>query len=127
MRRDQIGPEQMLRGGQVICGRNSTRLQLNLAMKRAAGFPGTYPTGDGEKIICLKNRNDLGLVNGMFVDLDDVQDLDELSFTATVTTEDGQRVGGTGNGRQASFRIYKGHFDEHIAPDPERERRDHWA
>ena len=127
MRRDQVGPEQMLLGDQVICGRNATRIQLNLAMKRAAGFPETYPTGNGEKLICLKNRNDLGLVNGMFVDLDDVQDLDELSFTATVTTEDGQRVGGTGNGRQASFRIYKGHFDEHIAPDPERERRDHWA
>ena len=38
------GPEQMLRGGQVICGRNATRVQLNLAMKRAAGFPGVYPT-----------------------------------------------------------------------------------
>ena len=40
MRRDQVGPEQMLRGGQVICGRNATRVHLNLAMKQAAGFPG---------------------------------------------------------------------------------------
>ncbi len=126
MRRDQIGPEQMLRGGQVICGRNSTRLQLNLAMKRAAGFPGTYPTGRGEKIICLKNRNDLGLVNGMFVDLADIQDEDDISFTATVVTEDGQRIGAGGD-KAERFRIYKGHFDEHVAPDPERDRRDHWA
>jgi hypothetical protein len=22
--------------------------------------------------------------------------------------------------------LYKGHFDDHVAPDPERERRDHW-
>jgi exodeoxyribonuclease-5 len=139
MRRDQVGPEQMLRGGQVICGRNATRLQLNLAMKRAAGFPGTYPTGRGEKIICLKNRNDLGLVNGMFVDLADIRDEDEISFTATVTTEDGERIGAggfaakLGNGAECAgdrperFRIYKGHFDEHVAPDPERDRRDHWA
>ncbi|MBF0325508.1 MAG: AAA family ATPase [Alphaproteobacteria bacterium] len=126
MRRDQIGPEQMLRGGQVICGRNSTRLQLNLAMKRAAGFPGTYPTGRGEKIICLKNRNDLGLVNGMFVDLADIQDEDDISFTATVVTEDGQRIG-AGCDKAERFRIYKGHFDEHVTPDPERDRRDHWA
>jgi exodeoxyribonuclease-5 len=139
MRRDQVGPEQMLRGGQVICGRNSTRLQLNLAMKRAAGFPGTYPTGKGEKIICLKNRNDIGLVNGMFVDLADIQDEDNISFTATVVTEDGNALGlagrpaqnnkgiGASGDKPERFRIYKGHFDEHVAPDPERDRRDHWA
>jgi exodeoxyribonuclease-5 len=125
MRRTDVGPEQMLKGGQVICGKNATRLQLNLAMKRAAGFGGIYPEGNGEKIICLKNRNDLGLVNGMFLDLGGIEDEDELSFTATITTEDGQKIGGE-NGKRERFRIYKGHFDEHVAPDPERERRDHW-
>ena len=40
-----VTPEQMLRGGQVICGRNATRVQLNNAMKRAAGFDTVYPTG----------------------------------------------------------------------------------
>ncbi|MFZ5790315.1 MAG: ATP-dependent DNA helicase [Pseudomonadota bacterium] len=125
MRRLDVAPEQMLRGGQVICGRNATRLQLNLAMKRASGFDGVYPTGQGEKIICLKNRNDLGLVNGMFLDLTEVKDEDEISFTAVVTTEDGQKIGGTNGGRER-FRIYKGYFDDHVTPDPERERRDHW-
>ncbi|MGE3404989.1 MAG: ATP-dependent RecD-like DNA helicase [Vicinamibacterales bacterium] len=126
MRRGDVGPAQMLQGGQVICGRNATRLQLNLAMKRAAGFEGFYPTGQGEKIICLKNRNDLGLVNGMFLELAEVRDEDEISFSAMVTTEDGDEVGAGRNGRPQRFRIYKGHFDEHVAPDPERERRDHW-
>ncbi len=122
MRRQDVAPEQMLRGGQVICGKNATRIQLNLAMKGAAGFNGFYPDGQGEKLICLKNRNDLGLVNGMFLDLENIEDADELSFTAAVKTEDGQRIGG----ESERFRIYKGHFDEHVAPDPERERRDHW-
>jgi exodeoxyribonuclease-5 len=125
MRRLDVAPEQMLRGGQVICGRNATRLQLNLGMKRASGFDGVYPTGQGEKIICLKNRNDLGLVNGMFLDLTEVKDEDDISFTAVVTTEDGQKIGGT-NGARERFRIYKGYFDDHVTPDPERERRDHW-
>jgi exodeoxyribonuclease-5 len=58
----------------------------------------------------------------MFLDLADIEDTDELSFTAAVRTEDGQRIGG----ERERFRIYKGHFDEHVAPDPERERRDHW-
>jgi exodeoxyribonuclease-5 len=51
-----VTPEQCLRGGQVICGLNATRLQLNNAMRRAAGFGDSWlPTGRGEKIICLKN------------------------------------------------------------------------
>ena len=117
MRRTDIAPEQMLRGGQVICGRNATRIHLNGAMKQAAGFTNTHPQGSGEKIICLKNRHDLGLVNGMFVSLADVRNEGPLDFSATVTTEDGVAIGG----RQ---RFYKGHYDDHVTPDPDRFRRD---
>jgi exodeoxyribonuclease-5 len=128
MRRDQVGPEQMLRGGQVICGRNATRVQLNLAMKHAAGFDTVYPTGetrngDREKIICLKNRNDIGIVNGMFLELADIRDETANCFSAVVRSEDGETVGSEG---ERHF-IYKGHFDDHVQPDPERERRDHWT
>ncbi len=130
MRRTDVAPKQMLRGGQVICGRNATRVQLNLAMKRAAGFEGVYPTGEArngsrEKIICLKNRNDLGIVNGMFLELGDVRDENETCFSATVRTEDGALVGGTED-KPERHHIYKGHFDDHVHVDPERGRRDHW-
>ena len=108
MRRTDVPPEQMLNGGQVICGRNATRRVLNTAMKAAAGFPHAYPEGRGEKIICLKNRHDLGLVNGMFLELSDVRDEDEHSFSAVVRTEDGAAV----PGRQ---RFYKGEFDDHVS------------
>jgi exodeoxyribonuclease V len=117
MRRSDIGPHQFLKGGQVICGRNATRLFLNTAMKQAAGFPDAYPRGRGEKIICLKNRHDLGLVNGMFLDLSDIRDESPLAFSASVRTEDGASV----PGRQW---FYKGHFDDHVAYDAERLRRD---
>lgn len=117
MRRSDIGPHQFLKGGQVICGRNATRLFLNSAMKQAAGFPDAYPRGLGEKIICLKNRHDLGLVNGMFLDLSDIRDESPLAFSASVRTEDGASV----PGRQW---FYKGYFDDHVAYDAERLRRD---
>ena len=126
MRRTDVTARQMLRGGQVICGRNATRVQLNLAMKQAAGFDGAYPIGQGEKIICLKNRNDLGIVNGMFLDLTDVRDEDDRAFSAAVTTEDGDPVGGRTGGKAERLPIYKGHFDDHVAPDDDRARRDHW-
>ena len=117
MRRSDVAPDQLVRGGQVICGRNATRIHLNGAMKQAAGFTNTHPHGSGEKIICLKNRHDLGLVNGMFVSLADVRNEGPLDFSATVTTEDGVAIGG----RQ---RFYKGHYDDHVTPDPDRFRRD---
>lgn len=127
MRREQVAPDQVLRGGQVICGKNATRLQLNLAMKQAAGFTGVYPIGNGEKIICLKNRNDIGVINGMFLTLTDIADEDELSFTARIATEDDRRIGaGTEQEDEPErFKIYKGHFDDHVRFDPDREQRDY--
>jgi exodeoxyribonuclease-5 len=126
MRRSDVGPQQLLKADQVICGRNATRIQLNVAMKRAAGFDTTFPAGDGEKLICLKNRNDVGLVNGMFVTLDDIKDDgDEIAFTASITSEDGKRIGGGANGKCERFRIWRGPFLDHVNPDPDRERREY--
>ena len=109
--------QQMLNGGQVICGLNATRLRLNCGMKKAAGFEEAYPTGSGEKIICLKNRHDLGIVNGMFLELSDIRDEDKYRFTAEAKTEDGQQIPGRP-------RFYKGHFDDHVLYDDKRLTRD---
>ena len=117
MPRRAVTAQQMLNGGQVICGRNATRLALNAGMKQAAGFQTVYPAGAGEKIICLKNRHDLGLINGMFVTLNEICDDSSLSFSARVTTEDGVAIAG-------HQRFYKGHFDDHVTFDPDRSRRD---
>ena len=119
MSRHEVGPAQMLRGGQVICGTNATRRWLNTAMKRAAGFEADYPSGTGEKIICLKNRHDLGLINGMFLTLSDVrQDPgDDFAFSAMVETEDGDGIAG----RQC---FWRGEYADHVVFDPERGRRE---
>jgi exodeoxyribonuclease-5 len=126
MRKMDVTPEQALRGGQVICGMNATRMQLNNAMRRAAGFEtGWLPTGPGEKIICLKNQNDLGLINGMFVTIDNIVDEGSLFFSAMVTDEEGNPIGTPGpDGKHARLRIYKGHFEDHVAFDRHRHDRD---
>ena len=126
MRKADVTPEQALRGGQVICGMNATRLQLNNAMRQAAGFgPGWLPTSPAEKIVCLKNQNDLGLINGMFLSLDAVVDEASHYFSAVVTDEDGNRIGPPQqDGSRGRLRIYKGHFEDHIAFDKHRHDRD---
>lgn len=126
MHKGDITPEQALCGGQLICGMNATRLQLNNAMRAAEGLGGTMlPMGVGEKIICLKNQNDLGLINGMFLTLEDIVDEGSLYFSAVVTDEDGRRIEPTDRkGRAGRLRIYKGHFEDHIAFDRNRNDRD---
>lgn len=121
MQRHLVAPREMLKGGQVICGLNNTRRQLNNAMRQAAGFPGAYlgsgSQGRGEKIICLKNRHDLGLINGMFLTLEDIQDENPPPFSAITQTEEDDPVPGR-------TRFYKGHYDDHVTFDPERQNRD---
>ena len=126
MRKGDVTPEQALHGGQLICGMNATRLQINNAMRAAAGLGGTWlPTGAAEKIVCLKNQNDLGLINGMFVTLEDIVDEGSLFFSAVVTDEDGRRVGPVDrDGRPGRLRLYKGHFEDHVAFDRTRHDRD---
>ncbi len=126
MRMADVTPEQCLRGGQVICGRNATRFQLNNALRRAAGFGGSIlPTGSDEKIICLKNQNDLGLINGMFLSLADIVDEGSLYFSARVTDEEGIRIGPPDrDGTPGRLRLYKGHFEDHVTLDPDRHDRD---
>jgi exodeoxyribonuclease-5 len=125
MRKGDVTPAQALRSGQLICGMNATRLQLNNAMRHAAGYGGVLPSGPGEKIICLKNQNDIGLINGMFVTLEDVVDEGSLFFSAVVKDEDGRSVQPPDcNGALGRLRIYKGHFEDHLGFDRERHDRD---
>ena len=71
---------------------NATRLQLNNAMRGGRLRRRRAAVRPGEKIICLKNQNDIGLINGMFVTLEDVVDEGSLFFSAVVKDEDGRSV-----------------------------------
>jgi exodeoxyribonuclease V len=126
LRKDQIDPAALL-AGQVICGRNATRLALNTALRRAAGFDADnpIPSGPQEKVICLKNRNDIGLINGCFLELSDIGTLGEVSFRAVVKTEDGEYPAGVDLlGNNEFMDIYSGHFEDHVNLDTERADRD---
>ena len=56
--------EFLLSADQVICGFNNTRKWLNARIRDLMGFSGELPA-PGDKLICLKNNNEMGLVNGM--------------------------------------------------------------
>src|SRR5262249_6201222 len=70
----KIKPAQLLAPDQVICGTNKTRFRLNNLMRRALGHETALPTGPDEKVICLRNNHPLGLLNGMFLQLDAIEE-----------------------------------------------------
>ena len=49
---------------QVLCGKNDTRHSLNSFIRKTKGINSPYPVV-GDKMVCLKNDNESGLVNGM--------------------------------------------------------------
>jgi ATP-dependent exoDNAse (exonuclease V) alpha subunit len=63
-KRTKLHDEWLLNASQIICGRNDTRNFLNRQIRRTAGTTEKYPVV-GDKLICLKNNHDLGLINGM--------------------------------------------------------------
>lgn len=75
---ERATPELALAADQVLVGKNRTRLSTNRRMRELKGYLGSpYPL-EGEKLVCLRNDKDLGLLNG----------------TLHIATDDAQEAGG---------------------------------
>jgi exodeoxyribonuclease-5 len=63
VRRSEINAEIAQGADQIIVGRNATRKAYNNRMRQLGERESDLPE-PGEKIICLKNNHDMGLLNG---------------------------------------------------------------
>lgn len=59
-----IGIETLKKADQIICGKNVTRRNINSQMRDYYGFTSIFPQ-EKDKLICLKNNSQNGLINGM--------------------------------------------------------------
>lgn len=128
MSKMDIGIDHLLMADQVICGLNATRYQLNAAMRNALGFNqfSNWPSGEqlpdrrgkmvSEKIICLKNIHSQGLINGMFIEIEEPWKNNEQTFYGRIVTEMGDVV--------PQGYCYSGFFENHYNFDKERDSRD---
>ena len=61
----------------------------------------------------------------MFLSLADIVDEGSLYFSAVITDEDGTSIGPPArDGKPGRLQLYKGHFEDHVALDPNRHDRD---
>lgn len=79
---------------QTLVGKNATRRLANRTMRRQLGFSGEFPQGPraeggkGDKIVCLRNNKESGLLNGMLFNVIASED-DGDSINMTIESDDG--------------------------------------
>jgi exodeoxyribonuclease-5 len=61
--RDELDTDAVQNADQVLVGLNKTRRAYNRRLRELGGFSGTLPSA-GEKLVCLKNNRQKGLLNG---------------------------------------------------------------
>lgn len=64
--RSKVTDDMLPRAGQLLCGLNKTRRALNSTIRRQLGHSDPFPV-KGERLVCLKNDRESGLLNGMVV------------------------------------------------------------
>jgi exodeoxyribonuclease-5 len=79
IRRDQLKRGTGLAADQILCGRNDSRVTLNRRMREHLRVDGRLPKGDhlpviGDRVICLKNKRDRGLLNGGIWEVNELLD-----------------------------------------------------
>lgn len=77
--REDLKLSSQLAADQIICGKNDSRVTINKRIREQLRLEGKLPAGDhlpvvGDRIICLKNKRDRGLLNGGIWEVDDLRD-----------------------------------------------------
>ena len=90
MLKDDLDRQMAVTADQILVGRNKTRHAYNARMRTLFGYSGAVPEV-GERLVCLRNDNEAGLLNGAiwFVDACEPQDDDDL---VSLTIRDGEVV-----------------------------------
>ncbi|WP_370677582.1 ATP-dependent RecD-like DNA helicase [Pleomorphomonas sp. PLEO] len=86
-----IGRKEVLAADQVLCGLNRTRTENNQKIRRLKGIDSFWPTV-GERIVCLKNNRDKGLLNGGLWEVAKIVDSDDEAIIMIVLPIDAGMV-----------------------------------
>lgn len=92
----RVEAEDALNHDQVLCGTNKKRQAINKRHRELDGYTGAFPN-KGERLICLKNNRELGLLNGTLWEVcEDTKEPDvddEQVFLRIAPDEGGEPMG----------------------------------
>lgn len=84
----EAATEMALSAGQILVGRNKTRHTSNRRMRQLLGLDEGPPV-PSDKLVCLRNNHDLGLLNGSLWSLKDSGPIDDDMLYLAVESLDG--------------------------------------
>ncbi|SEQ38566.1 exodeoxyribonuclease-5 [Faunimonas pinastri] len=101
----EIDSEQVLAADQVLLGRNKTRQLYNQRIRQLKDFTGLLPSA-GDKLVCLRNNSEKGLLNGSLWRVTFVGDKPGPVMNLVVKSEEEGRFGPS-----AKVRVQKAMFE----------------
>lgn len=91
IRPNQVEREMATDADQILVGRNATRFDYNRRIRKLRGIEDPYPV-TGDRIVCLRNDHDVGLLNGAIWIVEDVKGVMDHKVLMTIRPEDGGEV-----------------------------------
>jgi exodeoxyribonuclease-5 len=85
----KLDQEQMLAFDQVLVGRNKTRHATNRKLRKLHGYHDKYPEV-GDRLVCLRNNHDIGLLNGAIFYTTDVEGVMDEKIHMSIRPEEEQ-------------------------------------
>lgn len=84
--RAAIRQDDVVNADQVLVGKNVTRHASNRRLRSLLGITAEVPVPD-DKLVCLRNNNDVGLLNGAIWNIEDIGHMDEHRIHMTISPE----------------------------------------
>jgi exodeoxyribonuclease-5 len=104
--RDDIDSDAVLAADQILVGRNRTRQNFNRRIRTLKGFDGLLPAS-GDKLVCLRNSSEKGLLNGGLWRVSSVGTRAGPAINMLVKSEDEGPLGSS-----AKIRVLRAMFEE---------------
>jgi exodeoxyribonuclease-5 len=86
--KDGVCPQDALDADQILVGRNKTRHGSNRRVRSLRGITEDYPVVS-DKLVCLRNNHENGLLNGAIWHIDDVGNKDDKRIIMTLSPDEG--------------------------------------
>ncbi len=83
----KLSQEEVLSYDQLLVGKNKTRTAMNKRVRQFLGYEGEYPVV-GERLVCLRNNSELGLLNGAVFHATGVDGVMDGKVHMTVRSQD---------------------------------------